>query len=372
MTVPFNAHLESLTPYPPGKPIEEVKRELGLEQVVKLASNENPLGPSPRALEALRAAAGELHLYPDGNIHALRVAVAKHLGVEPEWLIFGNGSDEVLMIAGLTFLGPGTNLVMSKHGFIRPMQHATLAGAETKVIDVIPRHCEQDAEGMAFAINAKTRMVYLANPNNPTGDLVYADRVHGLIEAVPQDCLMVLDEAYHEYCVGAEDYQDSIQWLSEFPNLLVTRTFSKAYGLAGLRCGYGVGHPDLIRAMERVRPPFNVSRAVQVAALAALDDQEHVERAVEVNRIGVAQVLAGLEDLPADPTPSRGNFLLVDVRCLSQPIFEAMLRRGVITRPMAGYGLPQCLRISIGTEAENALMLEALGASLAERVGVAR
>ncbi len=369
MTVPFNPHLSDLAPYPPGKPIEELQRELGLKRVIKLASNENPLGPSPRAIEALRAAEEGFHLYPDGHAFALRRAVASHLGVEPEQLIFGSGSDEVLMLLALTFLRPGTNLVMSQYGFIRPQMHATLAGAATKIIDEIPRHHEQDVEAMGFAIDDATRMVYLANPNNPTGDLVHADRVHGLLKVVPEDCLFVLDEAYHEYCAGAEDYQSSIPWLAEAPNLVVLRTFSKAYGLAGLRCGYGIAHPDVIQAMERVRPPFNVTRAAQAAALAALGDHEHIARAVEVNRAGIAQIQAGLAGLPLDVMPSRGNFLLVHLHGLAQPIHEALLRRGVIVRAMAGYELPQCLRISVGTQEENAIMLEALGAVLVEHVG---
>jgi histidinol-phosphate aminotransferase len=364
--IPLNPHLASLQPYPPGKPIEEVKRELGLERVVKLASNENPLGPSPRAIEALRATAPELHLYPEGHAHELRHALSEHLGVAPERLIFGNGSDEILMLVALTFLCPGTNLVMSRHGFIRPMQHAALVGAETKMIDVIPRNCEQDVEAMAFAIDGSTRAVYLANPNNPTGDLVNHERVRGLLSHVPSDCLFLCDAAYHEYCAEREEYQDPLEWLDEYPNMLVFRTFSKAYGLAGLRCGYAVGHPDVIREIERVRPPFNVTRSAQVGALAALGDQGHVARGIEVNRAGMTQLEGGLAPLDVTVIPSAGNFLLIDVHRPCGPVFEALLRRGVIVRPMAGYGLPSCVRVSIGTEEENAFFLDALRETLSE------
>jgi histidinol-phosphate aminotransferase len=364
--IPLNPHLASLQPYPPGKPIEEVKRELGLDRVVKLASNENPLGPSPRAIEALRASAPELHLYPEGHAHELRHAISEHLGVAPERLIFGNGSDEILMLVALTFLRPGTNLVMSRHGFIRPLQHATLVGAETKVIDVIPRNFEQDVEAMAFAIDDSTRAVYLANPNNPTGDLVNHERIRGLLEHVPSDCLFLCDAAYHEYCAEREEYRDPLEWLDEFPNMLVLRTFSKAYGLAGLRCGYAVGHPDVIREIERVRPPFNVTRSAQIGALAALGDQGHVARGLEVNRAGMAQIERGLAPLDVTVIPSAGNFLLIDVHRPCGPVFEALLRRGVIVRPMAGYELPSCVRVSIGTEEENALFLGALEETLSE------
>lgn len=366
MTIPINTQLTDLAPYPPGKPIEEVQRELGLDRVIKLASNENPFGPSPKAIAAMINAGQEYHLYPDGHAFALRQVVAKHVGVPTDHLIFGNGSDELLMLAAMTYLGPGKNLVMSKYAFIRPLQHAKMVGADVKVINTIPRNYEQDVEAMGMAINSNTRIVYLANPNNPTGDHVNAERVKGLIAHTPDDCLFVLDAAYHEYAVGTGHYEDPIGWLSEFPNMIVLRTFSKAYGLAGLRCGYGVASPEIIQALERVRPPFNVTRPAQMAAIAALDDADHITKAIELNRQGMKQVEAGLAAMPVKVLPSRGNFLLIDVQRIAQPIFEALMRRGVIVRPMAGYDLPQCIRVSIGTEEENDLFLAAMRESLDE------
>jgi histidinol-phosphate aminotransferase len=366
MPIPLNPQLATLQPYPPGKPIEEVQRELGLDRVVKLASNENPLGPSPRALAALHDPANEFQLYPDGHAFALRRALAQKLGVAAEQLVFGSGSDEILLLLSLTFLAPGLELVTSQHAFVRAKMNAQIAGAETKELGVIPRHFEQDVEAMAHAVGKRTRAVYLANPNNPTGDMVPGDRVKALLEHLPEDVLFILDEAYYEYCADHPDYECSIPWLADHPNLLILRTFSKAYGLAGLRCGYGIGHPDVVRDLERVRPPFNVTRAAQIAALAALGDEDHIRRAVEVNRAGIAQVTEGLAALPLDVTPSHGNFVLIDVRWPAKPVFDGLLRRGVIVRPVANYGLLTHLRVSIGTEEENALFLEALRATLAE------
>ncbi|NUP90386.1 MAG: histidinol-phosphate transaminase [Candidatus Sumerlaeia bacterium] len=364
--IPFNPQLAHLAPYPPGKPIEEVQRELGLERVIKLASNENPLGPSPRALDALRAHAGELQLYPDGAAHRLRSAVAAHLDIDPARLIFGNGSDEILLLLALAYLGPGSQMIQSQYAFVRPSMHAALTGAETKEIPVIPRHFEQDVEAMAYSAGPKTRMVYLANPNNPTGDMVNGDRVKALLEHLPESCLFVLDEAYHEYCRDEPHCERALEWIEDHPNLVVCRTFSKAYGLAGLRCGYAVAHPEVIQTLERVRPPFNVSRAAQEAAIAALEDHEHLARTIETNRRGMAQLIEGLRGAKVDLTPSHGNFLLMDVRRPAQAVFQALLRRGVIVRPQHGAGLLTHLRVSIGTGEENALFLSALRGVLAE------
>lgn len=373
MTIPLNPHLAGLKPYPPGKPIEEVKRELGLDRVVKLASNENPLGPSPRAMEALRAHAAEMHQYPEGHAHALRAALSERLGVDPDWLIFGNGSDEILMLTAMTFLTPESDLVMSEYAFIRPLQHATLMGARVIQVPTVPRNFEQDVESMGFAIKPSTRIVYLANPNNPTGDLVHQERVHGLLGQVPGDCLMILDAAYHEHCADMRNYADPIPWVKDHPNLMVLRTFSKAYGLAGLRCGFAVAHPEVIRQIERVRPPFNLTRSAQVAALAALEDEEHLRRTVEVNLAGMEQLLEGLADLQLRASPSAGNFLLFDSgHPDGNAVFERLLRHGVIVRPMAGYGLPRHLRVTVGTEEENRLFLEAMAAVQAELAEAAR
>lgn len=372
MPIPLNPHLATLEPYPPGKPIEEVQRELGLARVVKLASNENPLGPSPRALEALRDPDNEFQLYPDGAAFALRQAVAAKLGVHPEQLVFGSGSDEILLLLSLTFLGPGLELVASQYAFVRAKMNAQIAGAATREVAVIPRHFEQDVEAMAHAVGKQTRAVYLANPNNPTGDMVPGDRVKALLEHLPDNVLFILDEAYCEFCADDPDYERSLAWLGDHPNLLILRTFSKAYGLAGLRCGYGIGHPDVIRDIERVRPPFNVTRAAQVAALAALGDEAHLRRTVEVNRAGLKQLAAGLAGLDVAVTPSHGNFLLMDVHRPAGAVFEGLLRRGVIVRPVGNYGLPTHLRVSVGTAEENEIFLAALRETLASGAGVSR
>lgn len=359
----LNAHVRGLAPYPPGKPIEEVQREFGLTDVVKLASNENPLGPSPRALEAARAAMGEAHLYPDGAAHSLRAELAARLGVAPEELVLGNGSDEITIFAALCFLGPGRSLVTSDYAFVRYRMAATLVGAESRLAPM--RDFRHDPAAILDVIDDTTAMVCLDNPCNPTGTILTRAQVVDLLRRIPERVLVLLDEAYFEFARRDPDYPDGLTLRGERANLLVTRTFSKAYGLAGFRVGYGVTRREIARDMDRVRPPFNTGRVAQAAALAALDDAEHLRATTELNEAGRRQLEAGLRAMGLRPEPTHANFVFVDLSPLGRggaEFFDALQRRGVIVRPMGGYGLGGHVRISIGTEAENRRALEALEA----------
>lgn len=348
------SHLRSLAPYPPGRPIEEVQREFGLKRVIKLASNENPLGPSPKALAAIRRHAREVSLYPDGNVYYLRQALSHHLCVRPEQLVFGNGSDEVVIWLALTYLSPRETIIVSKHSFIRYQMAAQLVGARWKTIPMADWH--HDLRAMARAVSSRTRMILLANPENPVGTMVRRKDFERFLRSVPRRVLIVLDQAYFEYVQDA-DYFDGIDYLDRHPNLVVLRTFSKAYGLAGLRIGYGVADPQIVTDVNRVRPPFNVNRLAQEAATAALDDVDFLRRSVEVNEAGRRYLYGEFERLGLDYVPSQTNFVLVRVGSNGSDgtaIAGEMMRHGVIVRPMAGYGLPDYVRVTIGRPRDNA------------------
>jgi len=353
-------HLRSLAPYPPGRPIEEVQREFGLKRVIKLASNENPLGPSPKALEAIRRRAREVNLYPDGNVYYLGQALSRHLRVRPEQLMFGNGSDEIVVWLALAYLSPRETIIVSEHSFIRYQMAAQLIGARWKTIPLTQwRH---DLRAMARAVSSRTRMIFFANPENPVGTMVKRQEFERFLKAVPPRVLIVLDQAYFEYVQDA-DYFDGIEYLGRYPNLVVLRTFSKAYGLAGLRIGYGVANPKIVTDVNRVRPPFNVNRLAQEAAVAALDDVDFLRQAVEVNEAGRRYLYGEFERLGLDYVPSQTNFVLIRVgneTCDGTAIAHEMMRRGVIVRPMAGYELPDYIRITIGLPAENRLAMRVL------------
>ncbi len=358
MQFPFRQELENLQPYPPGKPIEEVQREHGLTDVVKLASNENPYGPSPMAIEAIKAELSELHLYPESGCFYLRKKLADRLGVPAENLLFGNGSDEVVALMTMAFLDEQTNIVCSERTFIRYEMGATSMGART--IRVPMKDWRHDVDALAKAIDANTRFVFVANPDNPIGSGVTAAEIRRLLESVPSSVIVVLDEAYYEYARAWSEYPDSIALLSEFPNLVVLRTFSKAYGLAGIRLGFGIGHPQIWNAVDRVRPPFNVNRLAQVAAQAALDDTDHLRRTVDGNRAGLKYLYTELERLGLEFVPSYANFVLVNMKRPALPLYESLLQRGVIVRPMGIYQLPEHLRISVGLPQENETFIAAL------------
>lgn len=354
--------IRSLQPYVPGKPVEALERELGISGSIKLASNENPLGPSPRALAALRNQLGELGRYPDGGGFALRRALADRHGVAPSSVTLGNGSNDVLDLVARTFLGPGCEAVFSDHAFAVYPICTQAVGAAARVAPA--RHYGHDLDAMAGLVGARTRVVFIANPNNPTGTWLPRHELRAFLRALPEHLVVVVDEAYAEY-VEIPDYPDASRWLEEFPNLIVTRTFSKAFGLAGLRVGYGLSHPQVAELLNRVRQPFNVNSLALVAAEVALDDLEHLQRAVAANRAGMAQLEAGLRALGLGFIPSVANFICVDLGRPAAAVNQALLERGCIVRPVANYGLPDHLRVSIGLEAENARLLSALGQALA-------
>ncbi len=354
-----------LTPYQPGKPVEELARELGLdaEKIVKLASNENPLGPSPRALAAMERALPDSARYPDGSGFSLKRALAGKLGVRPEQITLGNGSNDVLDLIARTFLGPGRSAVFSEHAFAVYPISVQSVGAESRVArahDGSRGPCYgHDLDAMLGQVTGDTTVVFIANPNNPTGTYVTTKALGDFLEALPPQVLAVVDEAYFEY-VDAEDYPDSLQWLDRFPNLIVTRTFSKAYGLAGLRVGYAVSHPDVAELLNRVRQPFNVNTLALAAAEAALGDEAYLHRSRRLNREGLAFLQSAFQARRLECIPSVGNFITVDVGREAGPVFEALLRQGVIVRPVANYGMPRHLRVSVGTAEENTVFIQAL------------
>lgn len=356
--VALNPALQRLPVYQPGRPIDEVARELGLDPagIIKVASNENPLGPSPKALEAMRAALTQQHLYPDGSAFHLKRRLAEKLGVTPGHVVLGNGSNEVLEFVGHAVIAPGTDVVVSEYCFaVYPIVTALFGG---RLVVVPAREHGHDMAAMGRAITPQTRAVFVANPNNPTGTLAPAGAVLELVRSVPPEVLVVIDEAYIEFMDAPLDLLPLIR-SGERPNLFLTRTFSKIHGLAGLRIGYGIGHPDFIAALEKIREPFNTNALAQAGALAALDDEEHLRRTRENNTAGLRALEAGLRELGVAFVPSAGNFILARVGD-GQRVFGAMQKQGVIVRPMGGYRLPEWIRISVGTPEENARCLAAL------------
>jgi len=353
-------YIRAIAPYQPGKPTSELQRELGLNHIIKLASNENPLGPSPHAVQAMESLLETLALYPDGNGFDLRSAISKKFSVSLPQIILGNGSNDVLEFAARAFLGKGTSAVYSKHAFAVYPLATQAVGAEG--IEVPAKEFGCDLEAMVDAIRSDTRVLFIANPNNPTCTCISGPELRAAFERVPDHVLIVLDEAYTEY-LSAEDRYDAIAWLNDFPNLLISRTFSKAYGLAGLRVGFGLAAPNVIDMMNRVRAPFNVSTLGLAAAEAALGDSEFLARSVALNQAGMMQILHGLNALNLSYIPSWGNFVAFKVG-EGLAIYQKLLHAGVIVRPIANYGMPEWLRVSIGLANENALFLEVLGKTL--------
>ena len=356
--------VRTLQPYQPGKPESELRREYGLSDIVKLASNENPLGPSPRALTAIRDALSGLARYPDGNGFELKTALSAKLGISMATLTLGNGSNDVLELAARAFLTPEHEAVFSEHAFaVYPIVTQAI-GATARVARANPpdhpMSYGHDPAALLALINDRTRLVFIANPNNPTGTWLKTAELEAFLAAVPESVIVVVDEAYGEYVDAEADCPDALRWLDRFPNLIVTRTFSKVYGLAGLRVGYAVSHPQVADLLNRVREPFNVNSLALVAAAAALDDVEHLKRSKALNRAGMKQLQEACRQLGLNWLPSVGNFLCVDMGRPGREVFLELLKRGVITRPVDNYGLPRFLRITIGAEAENARLIEAL------------
>lgn len=355
--------IQGLQPYQPGKPIDELERELGITNTLKLASNENPLGPSPAAIAAIQGQLGELHLYPDGNGFRLKQALSRCLDVPVETLTLGNGSNDVLDLIARAYLGPGRNAVFSQYAFAVYPISTQAVGAESRVADANNADHEMpyghNLQAILEQIDDHTSVVFIANPNNPTGTWLRSNELESFLVSVPRHVLVVIDEAYFEY-VQEPGYPNALLWRAQYPNLIVTRTFSKIYGLAGLRVGYAISHPEVADTLNRVRQPFNVNSLALLAAEASLDDEEHVANSILMNLAGQQKLKSGLEAIGLSCIPSVGNFITADIGCPALPVYEGLLRLGVIVRPVANYGLPNHLRITVGREQDNQRVLQAI------------
>ncbi|MGI9533615.1 MAG: histidinol-phosphate transaminase [Thermodesulfobacteriota bacterium] len=351
------SHVKDLIPYVPGKPVEELEREYGIKDSIKIASNENPLGPSQLAIKAVKEALINVHRYPDGDSFYLKEKLASFLDVKSENLIIGNGSNEVIEIVARTYLSPDDEAIYGEHAFIvYPI--VTQAIGARHVVSPMP-DLIHDLKDIESRISGKTRIIFLANPNNPTGTIFNRVEFEWFLSVVPDDVLIIADEAYFEY-VNDEDYPNSLEYHNEYPNLITVRTFSKVYGLAGLRLGYAVASEKIISYVNRVREPFNVNSLAQVAAIAALDDHEHVTSTNEINQIGMKFLEQNFTDLDINFIKSYTNFILIDLKIDPMPVYNKLLKEGVIVRPVGGYGLKTHLRITIGTEEENNRFITAL------------
>ncbi len=351
--------VQGLKPYQPGKPLDELERDYGIKNAIKLASNENPLGPSPNVLAALQNACTPdgIARYPDGGGFRLKQALSQHLGVNSAQITLGNGSNDLLELIARAFVTPDLAIMFAQHAFAIYLLAAQAVGAQMQIAPA--KNWGHDLHAMLALLNEKTRVIFIANPNNPTGTWLDSDSLKAFLAQVPDKVLVVLDEAYVEY-VQEPDYPNSLPWLAQYPNLIITRTFSKAYGLAGLRVGYSLSHPDVADLLNRVRQPFNVNSLALLAAETALQDSAHLAQGVALNQAGMQQFINAFKQMGLNYLPSVGNFLCVDTEQSGVEVYESLLREGVIVRPVANYGLPSHLRISIGKEQENALCIEAL------------
>jgi histidinol-phosphate aminotransferase len=353
--------INEIFPYKPGKPVGEVQRELGLESVVKLASNENNLGPSPKALAAMREALEEVYRYPEGSGYYLVNAIAEKFGLAFDQIVLGNGGNDLIELVVKTFAGPGDNVVSAHPSFIMYKIGAMIMDAEFRGVPL--KDYRFDLPAMAAAVDERTKAVFIANPNNPTATLVTRAEVEDFLERVPEHVLVVLDEAYFDF-VTAEDYPDALDYVRAGRPVMAMRSFSKNYGLAGLRLGWGAADAELAGAMHRIRQPFNANRLAQVAGVAALEDDEHLARSCELVAAGREQLYRGLDELGVKYVPSEANFILLDLEREAAPVFEELLKLGVVVRPMAGWGLPNALRVSVGRPEENDAFLRALATAL--------
>ncbi len=349
--------VRGLEPYRPGKPVEELEREYGIRGAIKLASNENPLGAGPRAMEALAQALANIARYPDGGGFALKSAIARRHGVDPACVTLGNGSNDILELAARCFVSAGDEVVFSEHAFAVYPIVTQAVGARAVVVPA--RDWGHDLDAMLAAVTGRTRLVFIANPNNPTGTWLRRTELAHFIGQLPDSVVVVLDEAYAEY-VEEPDYPNGIEWTGRYPSLVVARTFSKAYGLAGLRMGFGISDPVLADLLNRVRQPFNVNSLAQAAAVAALEDTGHLERSRRLNGEGMRQLTGGFRALGLRFIPSVGNFVSVELPLPGREVYERLLRRGVIVRPVDNYGMPHHLRVTVGLPEENSRFLESL------------
>lgn len=356
--------LDHIKPYVPGKPIEEVERELGLKNVIKMASNENPLGPSPEAVDAIQRSAERVYLYPDGNQYYLKKHIAQHVGVAADNIIVGNGSDEVIKFLAEVFIAEGDQAVMAAPTFSEYDFAVNLMGGESIFVPL--DNFRHDLEAMADRITERTRLVFICNPNNPTGTIVTEHEVDSFMAKVPDDVIVVFDEAYYEY-VAHPTYPNSLKYLEAGKNnVIILRTFSKIYGLAGLRVGYGIASKELLNLLNRAREPFNVNSLAQVAAMAALHDQLHVEKSQKLNEEGKEYLYSTFKEMGLKYVPTEANFILVDVKVDSKRLFKAMLQHGVIVRTGDIFGLPTFIRVTVGTRRQNQIFIETLQKVLAE------
>jgi len=351
-------YIKKLIPYVPGKPIEELERELGIKDSIKIASNENPLGPSPKAMEAIKNAIPLLNRYPDGNATLMKDKLSKKFNITPDMIVTGNGSNEILELAAATFMRPGDHAVISEHAFVVYDLAVDARGFDKTVVPP-GKSYGHDLKAMADAVTDKTKMLFIANPNNPTGTYNTKAEVDALLESIPDDVIVVMDEAYSEY-VEKEDYPDSIDLVKSGANIIACRTFSKIYGLAAVRCGYGIMSADKADYMNRVRQPFNTNLLAQAAAEAALDDDEFVEKSRKINSEGMAYLEKKFEELGLEYIPSVGNFVLFKSPKDSKQLYDELLHKGVIVRPMGGYRLPEWIRASVGLPEENERFINAL------------
>ena len=344
-------------PYIPGKPVEEVKRELGLKDIVKLASNENAYGPSPKVLKAIERKSKDLNRYPEGDCFYLRKELSKKLGVSPNQLIFGNGSDEIIVLVVRAFVGEKDEVVMARPSFLVYEIASKIAGAKIKSIAL--KNFRYDLEGMKKAVTKRTKIVFIGNPDNPSGTYVTTKEVRSFLKDLSDDLLIFFDEAYFEY-VRANDYPNTIALLKESPNIIITRTFSKMYALAGLRIGYGIASSEIVDILNRVREPFNVNSLAQVAALASLKDRLYYKRIAKIINAQKRFLYCNFRKMGLSFVETATNFILVDVQQNSSKVFQELLRKGVIVRDMSFWGLKSFIRVSIGTEKENRKLISAL------------
>jgi len=349
--------VQRLKPYAPGKPIGELQREYGITDIVKLASNENPLGISPKAKKAIESAINSVNLYPDGSAFELKNTLSEYLGFEQKQITIGNGSNDLLEIIARSFADHSSEIIYSQHAFA--VYYIVTQALGAKHVMTPAKEWGHDLTAMADAVTDETKIIFIANPNNPTGTYLPANALKAFLHNVPENIIVVLDEAYHEY-IDKPDYGSALQWVNEYSNLIVTRTFSKAYGLAGLRIGYSVSHPAVSDVLNRVRQPFNANSLALVAAQASINDEQFVKDTVALNNFGMQQMTDAFIQMGLSYIPSVGNFVAVDVKNSGSVCYEALLHEGVIVRPVGPYQMPHHLRVSIGTEAQNQKFIHAL------------